>query len=729
MSITRPRTRRARPRALAGALTASLGLSFGAAAQTGETLPQIEINADAEQTATGPVRGFVAKKTLTGSKTETPLLETAQSVSIVTRDEMDARGAQTLVESLAYTPGVGAPYPDPHGDWPYIRGYFSSQYLDGLRVVYSGGGGAVTMRTENWGLERVEVLRGPASVLYGQNAPGGISNAVSKRPTAEAVRSVELQGGSFHRKQGAFDLGGAIDADGKLLFRLNGLVRDAGTSVDGVHNDRRYIAPALTWNITPDTSFTLLAHYLNENLSPRNFLPTVGTMLSNPLGQIARNRNLGEPDYNVYQREQHAIGYAFEHRFNESLTLRQNFRYADINAYTRSISPTGFANLQANNRTVLRSASQAWRQSQTTNVDTHLEARFDTAMLRHTMLTGFDYSAYDESTRSQSASAASIDIFNPVYGTRPTSAWVSAAPTLQKQERPGVYVQDQIALDKWRFTLAGRYEQVRTSTRNMNSGATTASLDDSAFTKRIAALYLFDNGIAPYLSYAESFEPVSGTDFFGAQFRPTRGVLHEAGIRYQPQGYNAMLSAALYRQKQKNITMTDPDPTHVCAGNTLCSVQTGEMKTEGVELEAKTTLQNGLNLTAAYTYTDAVYSNSDAATKGKAATSVAPHTASLWADYTLQQGPLAGLGMGAGARYTGSMWADAANTQKIPSFVLVDAMLRYDLSKLGPSFKGMRFAFNVQNLFDKVYYPGVCSKTYCLYGEGRTMTATLGYRF
>ncbi|KAF1042946.1 MAG: Ferrichrome outer membrane transporter/phage receptor [Herbaspirillum frisingense] len=247
--------------------------------------------------------------------------------------------------------------------------------------------------------------------------------------------------------------------------------------------------------------------------------------------------------------------------------------------------------------------------------------------------------------------------------------------------------------------------------------------------KRVAALYLFDSGFAPYLSHAESFEPVSGTDFFGSQFRPTRGKLYEAGLRYQPPGYNAMLSATVFRQKQKNTTMTDSDPTHVCAGNTLCSVQSGEVKTDGVELEAKTTLQNGLNLTAAYTYTDAINSNADAAYKGKTPTSVAPHTASLWADYTLQQGALAGLGMGAGAHYTGRMWADAANTQTIPSFVLVDAMLRYDLSKLGPSFKGMRFAFNVQNLFDKVYYPGICAKTYCLYGEGRTMTATLGYRF
>ena len=719
----------ARPTAISAAVATALfcHANLTAAQETAATLPEINVTATTEQTATGVVNGFVAKKTLTGSKTETPLLETPQSVSVVTRDEMNTRGAQNLVDALAYTPGVGAPYPDPNGDWQYIRGFFASQYLDGLRIVYSGGGGAVTMRTETWGLERVEVLRGPVSVLYGTNAPGGIANSVSKRPTTEPIRELQVQVGSFDRKQAAFDIGGAIDEDGKLSYRLNGLIREAGTSVDGIKNNRRYFAPAITWRPSSDTSFTLLAHYLSEDLSPRNFIPSKGTLFLNPLGQIPRNRNLGEPDYNVYTREQHAIGYAFEHRFNDALTLRQNFRFTDVNAYSRAISPTGFANLQADNRTVLRSASQAWRQSQTTNVDTHLEAKFDTGPVKHTSLVGFDYSQYEEDTRSASATAASIDIFNPVYGTRPTSAWTFATPTLQKQERPGVYLQDQAALGNWRFTLAGRYEQARTSTRNQTSLATTAKLEDSAFTKRLAALYLFDNGLAPYLSYSESFEPISGTDFFGKPFIPTKGVLYEAGLRYQPKNFNAMFSGALYQQKQKNNTMTDPDPTHVCAGGTLCSVQTGELRTQGVELEAKLTLDSGVNLTASYAYTAGKYLKASAPAQDKAPTALAPHTASVWADYELKNGPLNGLGFGAGARYVGKMWLDSANTQKLPSFTLVDAMLRYDLSKMDPKLKGARLAFNVQNLFDKVYYPGICSSTYCLYGEGRTATATLSY--
>jgi len=723
------RSFRARPTAISAAVATALFCNANAASAQEATasLPEINVTASTDQSATGPVSGFVAKKTLTGSKTETPLLETPQSVSVVTRDEMNTRGAQNLVEALAYTPGVGAPYPDPNGDWQYIRGFFSSQYLDGLRVVYSGGGGAVTMRTETWGLERVEVLRGPASVLYGQNAPGGIVNSVSKRPTAEPIREIQLQTGSFDRKQATFDIGGALDDDGKLSFRLNGLFRDAGSSVDGVKNNRRYLAPAITWRPSADTSFTLLAHYLNEDLSPRNFMPAVGTLLANPLGQIARNRNLGEPDYNVYTREQHAVGYAFEHRFNDNLTLRQNFRFTDVNAYSRAISPTNFANLQADNRTVLRSATQAWRQSQTTNVDTHLEAKFDTGPFKHTSLLGFDYSQYEESTRSASATASSIDIFNPVYGSRPTSAWTFAAPTLQKQERPGVYLQDQAALGNWRFTLAGRYEQVRTSTSNQQTLATTAKLEDSAFTKRLAALYLFDNGFAPYLSYSESFEPISGTDFFGKPFIPTKGVLYEAGLRYQPKAFNALFSAALYQQKQKNNTVTDPDPTHVCAGGTLCSVQTGELRTRGVELEAKLTLDSGVNLTAAYAYTAGKYTKANAPAQDKAPTSLAPHTASLWADYELKNGPLNGLGFGAGARYTGWMWLDAGNTQKIPAYTLIDAMLRYDLAKMDPKLKGAKLSLNIQNLFDKVYYPGICSSTYCLYGEARTVTATLGY--
>jgi iron complex outermembrane receptor protein len=697
-------------------------------AQDAAILPEVRVTG-AGESATGPVFGYRATRSATATKTDTPIIETPQSLSVVTRDEMDARGAQSVVEAAAYTTGVGNPYPDPHGDWLYIRGFFSTQYLDGMRIPYAGGGGAGTLRTEPWGLERIEVLRGPASVLYGQNAPGGLANSVSKRPTATPQHEVQLQAGSFSRVQGAFDFSGPISEDGKFLYRLNGLVRDADAAVDYVRNDRRFIAPSLTWQPSADTSLTLLTHFLDEDLTPRNFLPATGTLLPNPNGKIPHNRYVGEPGFDKYARSQHAIGYAFEHRFNDMFTLRQNFRYAEVDVFSRSMSG-GFSNVQPNLRTLNRTASQAWRDSESTSLDTHLQANFITGALKHAVLTGIDYTKYDESTRTQSAAGTPIDVFNPVYGAPFSGIWANGTPTLQEQERPGLYMQDQISFDRWRFTIGGRYERVDTSTRNQQTNAVTATLKDSEFTGRFGTVYLFDSGFAPYYSYSESFEPVSGTDFFGVPFKPTMGVLHEVGLRYQPPGTNALLSAAVYDQRQQNRTMTDTDPTHTCNGGGFgsCSVQTGELTTRGVELEGKFSLKNGLNLTASYAYTDAELTKSSI-NQGKAATQLAPHMASVWADYRLREGPLAGLNIGGGVRYTGYSWADGANTVKLPDYSLVDAMLRYDLGQVDPKWKGARLALNIRNLFDKEYFPGICSTTYCQYGEGRSANLTLSYQW
>lgn len=444
------------------------GMAQSAWAQTGKVseaeLPTVIVTGE-KQTAVGPVKGFVATQTGTSTKTSTPIIETPQSLSVVTRDEMDARSVQSVVDAASYTAGVGTPYPDPHGDWLYVRGYFSTQYLDGMRVPYAGGGAPVLCVPRPWGLERLEVLRGPSSVLYGQNAPGGLANAISKRPTTAPQNEVQLQLGSFSRVQGAFDFSGPLSEDGKFLYRLNGLVRDADAEVDHVRNDRRFIAPSFTWKPSSDTSLTLLTHYLNENLTPRNWLPATGSLLFNPNGKIPHNQYLGEPGFDKYDRNQSAVGYAFEHRFNDALTVRQNFRYAEVDVFSRSMS-AGFNDVQPNLRTVSRIVSQAWRDSESTSLDTNLQANFVTGAFKHTVLTGIDYTKYTEDTRSQNALGTPIDVFSPVYGAPFSGAWVNAAPTLQKQERPGFYLQDQIALDRWRFTLGGRYERVNTSTRN-----------------------------------------------------------------------------------------------------------------------------------------------------------------------------------------------------------------------------------------------------------------------
>lgn len=356
------------------------------------------------------------------------------------------------------------------------------------------------------------------------------------------------------------------------------------------------------------------------------------------------------------------------------------------------------------------------------------------------MLAGVDYTDYEENTRrSRSRTNFSpIDVYNPVYGVALPSTWTEAAPTTNDQKRTGVYLQDQVALGRWRLSLAGRHEKVDTGTVNRATGATTAQLKDEAFTQRYGVLYLFDNGWAPYASYTESFEPTAGNDFFGTPFKPTEGRQWELGVRYQSPATGALYSAALFDLRQVNNTMNDPDPTHLCSGTT-CLVQTGELRKRGLELEAKVPLTRQWNLSAAYAYTDALYTS---ATSGAASPSSnlqgtrpinqPQNTFSLWSDYTLNQGPLAGLTAGGGIRYTGYMWLTPAanqrpNTDKIPDNVLVDAVLAYDLGRLDSQWRGAKVRLNVNNLFDQEWFPGVCAVAYCQYGEGRRVALTLSY--
>ncbi|KDB98586.1 TonB-dependent receptor, partial [Bordetella bronchiseptica D993] len=306
----------------------------------------------------------------------------------------------------------------------------------------------------------------------------------------------------------------------------------------------------------------------------------------------------------------------------------------------------------------------------------------------------------------------------------------------QYNYQTGLYLQDQIRLDRLSLLLGGRYDWSRThtGTDNLANGSHSSSaLAAEAFTGRVGAIYNFDNGVAPYASYSESFEPQTGTGWNNTPFKPTEGKQYEVGVKYQPPGSATLLTLAAFDIRRKNLPTTDPDPTHMC-GVSRCSIQAGEVRTRGIELEAKTEPLRGLSLIAAYSYLDNEYEKAYPNTtgldlKGKKPVAVPAHQASAWARYQLQEGPLAGLGMGAGVRYIGSSYANETNTLKVPSVTLVDMMLDYDLGRASPALKGMQVALNVSNLFDKEYIGSCLSDSWCWYGYQRSIKASLRYRW
>ena len=674
---------------------------------------------------TGPVTGYLAHQSVSSSKTDTPILETPQSISVVTRDQMAAQGAQSLPDALEYTPGVTIPSFGPNAffDAFKVRGFDAPRYLDGLRLP-SDITTFAAPRIETYGLERLEVLKGPSSGLYGASDPGGLINMISKRPQATPHYSVEGTFGSFNRYQGAFDIGGPLDKNYEFLYRLVGLVRQSDTAINYVQDNKVFIAPSLTWRPTTDTSFTLLSHYQNiDNKGYQQYVPGQVSFLPNPLGRIARSTYLGEPGADGFKLEQAAVSYAFEHRFDNSLQFRQNFRYTEATQDLHSIRPEGMIG----NNLVLRSYDYVRAKTQNVALDNQFQADFRTGPLTHKVLAGFDYTRMTADSEFRVTYAfPPIDAFNPVYGA-PIPSWDSLVPPFIKrndtQSQAGFYAQDQIRLDRWTLSVSGRQDVVSTAftSAGVYPMAGNYSRHDTAQTGRVGLNYLFDSGVSPYINYSTSFTPNLGADVFGNSFKPTTGEGGEIGVKYQPLGSNLMLTAAYFDTRQSNVLTANPL-------NPFFNTQTDAVRVRGFEFEAKGNITRELEIVAGYSHLDPKVTDSVAGNAGKIMVNTAREQASLWGKYTWHDGPLAGFGIGAGVRYVGDTFGDAANTILIPSYTLVDAAISYDFGYLRPDLRGLSAQINARNLTDR-YYVASCftGLPYCALGNGRTVLGTLKY--
>ncbi|MBD9459745.1 TonB-dependent siderophore receptor [Pseudomonas sp. PDM05] len=700
------------------------------------------------QSPVGPVAGYVATRSLSGTKTDTAVIETPQSISIVTKDQMRAQNAESLNQILRYSAAV---VPESRGatasrlDQLTIRGFSPATYLDGLRMPSSRD---ASPQKDAFDLERVEVLRGPASVLYGQGTPSGVINMVSKRPLDTPFHEVGVEYGTFNKKRTTFDLSGPIDDQGVYSYRVAGLFDDADGQVEHTETRRQSLSTAFTWRPDDATSLTLLGHFQKDPKGASyGSVPAWGSVLRSPTGRkIDVDFYDGEKDFEKSDREYYSIGYAFEHHFNDVWTVRQNARYLRSEGRYRSLYSN---NLLSDYRTMQRATIASDVNLDAYTLDNQAQARFDTGPLQHTLLMGVDYQNTSTDTLQGSTrvgAGPTQDIFDPVYG-RPVATPAYTTDGTSRSEQTGVYLQEQMKWDNWVLLLGGRYDWASTdsTTKTLSSGAKSqSSLDSKAFTGRIGLVYLFDNGLAPYASYSESFSPQSGTGYGGSVFKPTEGKQYEVGIKYQPPGSNSFITAAIFDLRQTNVLTTDPDPTHLC-GSGRCQSQDGEVQSRGFELEGKASLNDNLDISAAYAYLDNRISQSNNAVqytpvtdigvgpalpaKGTSTYGVPRHTASAWADYTFRDGHLKGFGVGAGARYVGSSWGDTANTLKVPGYTLFDAAVHYDIPNLANLKDNLRLALNATNLANKEYVASCYSYSWCWYGSQRTVQASATYQW
>lgn len=684
-------------------------------------LPQLDVSGAPPLGATEPPRGFVASEATAGTKGAARLLEVPQSVSVVPRATIDALQAQTLGEAVRYQAGLrGESFgPDQRADFLLLRGFDAADnglYLDGLRYSTGFAGSSI----EPYGLDRFEIVRGPASVLYGQIQPGGLVNQVSRRPTQTPQGEVRLTAGDFGRAQAAGTSSGPLDREGKWSYSLTGLGRLADSQIDKVGNDRAYIAPALTWRPDDDTRLTVYGYYQRDRTQGAQFLPYVGTVTETPFGRIPTRRFLGEARFDKYDVTQWGIGTELERRVSEAVTLRQNLRWAHSGINWRQTVGGG---LQDDGRTLNRSSYIAAPDVDRFQVDNQAEFRFVTGPLGHRLLAGFDYSTVRFSNPQSFGGATGLDLFRPVYGS-PVSFATGGANTRQNTSQYGLYAQDQVRLgERWVFTAGVRQDWVESSTLDRIAGSTQRR-SDAAATARVGLVYLAPGGFAPYASWATSFLPTPGVDAAGRAFTPRQGEQFEVGIKWQPPGRDSFVQASLFQITQSNSLTTDPN-------SPLFQVQTGEVRVRGLELEGVARLPRGLSLLGSFTALDAEITKGAAEERGNRPAGVPATGAGLYADQSFgeEAGRLAGLGAGLGLRFLGNSTTGNAQHNVVPSVTLVDAALRYDLSRLGGSFNGAQLAVTANNLFDTAYVSRCTSDSACFYGNRRLVLASLVKRW
>ena len=678
----------------------------------------------AVESPTGPIDGFVAKRSVTATKTNTPLIETPQSITVVGREQIDAQKAQTLSQATRYAAGIYAEAfgADSRLDFFTLRGFVASDfgvYRDSLQLLNFGFN---YFRVETFGLERIEVLRGPAAVLFGSGTPGGLVNQVSKRPPLDPLRYVEVGGGSFGQTYGAFDLGGPADDSGQWFYRLTGFGRSGGTQVDGAPEDRGYIAPAITYRPDGATRLTLLTSLQYDNaavIAP--FLPYIGTVRPNIYGsRIPRSLNVGDAGFNTFRRTQAYAGYEFEHAFDETFTVRQNLRYAFSEAFQNSnLNQFGYADPATQTR-LARYQFQDSSHVGLFQVDNQVEARFSDGFFRHDLLFGLDYKNYqlhDNQATNFAAgySVPDISIFAPRYGPasgRPLPYLVNADSFTQL----GVYAQDQIKLTpELTLVLGARGDFADNRIRDRLTPANSNGRSDAAASFRTAVIYNFDFGLAPYVSYSTSFQPQIGSDINNRSFRPETGDQIEGGIKFEPPGQGYSLTLAGFDIHRSNVLT--PNPT-----NTLFQAQIGEQRSTGFEAQLVATLAEGLNVAAAYTIYGLTNEKGSPDQIGKVPVNIPENFASVFADYTIPVGELRGFGFGGGVRYVGRSFADVANTLHVPEYVLFDAQVHYN-------WQNWRIAVNASNIADRRFVSSCQSTTSCFYGDARRVVASLSYKW
>jgi iron complex outermembrane recepter protein len=678
------------------------------ATQTPQETPTAQQDDPIELVVTGELSGYRVPNTTTGTRTDTPLRDIPQSIQVVPQEVLRDQQVTRIEDALRNVAGVNQSFNFGPLSFYSIRGFDATEtnlLRDGLIDTLAG------QVSELSSIERVEVLKGPASVLFGLGNPGGSINLVSKRPLKDPFYAVDATIGSYSFYRGAVDLSGPLNDSKTALYRLNLAYRNSGSFVDFFNGESLNISPVVSIAVGEKTNLTLEAEYIKTRDTIASGVPVIGSVLPNPNGKVSRNLNLFEPS-DSFEQTITRLGYKLEHKFDENWSINNSFQFAFRDLYQRR---TNAGSLDVDNRTFTRSASESSSENRNYAMTTNLIGKFATGSIQHQLLFGFDLNRFDNfDPPITEFEVASIDIFNPQYGTPRGIRLPSSFGIRQQTNSLGIYLQDQVALqDNLKVLLGGRFDFIDRKYEDLVSN-TESSGTDSAFSPRFGVVYQPIPAISLYTSYTSSFTPPGGSYFFGvdSSFKPERGNQYEIGVKAD---VNDRLSAtlALFDLTRTNVTTEDPNRPNF-------SIQVGEQNSRGVELNLTGEILPGWNIFAGYAYIDARITKDNTLTPGNRLSNTANNSFNLWTSYEIQKGNLQGLGAGIGLFFVGDR-ANFDNTYDVPSYLRTDASIFYNKDRF-------RAALNFKNIFDVEYFESsLGNRVY--YGQPFTVQGTVSLQF
>lgn len=651
-----------------------------------------------------------------GTKTDTPIVQVPQPITVVDADTYLSQGAVSVSDTLRYVSGVQAnPYgPDSRVDGVTVRGLDALQFRDGMRDIFSY---YASIRSDPYNFSRVELVRGPASVLFGAGALGGILNMVSKVPEFERAGEVSLRYGSHNRKEALADITGPLGDT--VAVRLVGRVRDSGSQTDHVPDDRVMVAPSITWAPTSDTNLTLLGLYQEDDGgSTSQFLPLYGTLYDNPNGKLPNDLFVGKPGWDRYDGRLLQGTAMFDQRFGDAVKLSLKARYIDSDLTYLTHYPDNYSNptdpfLDAGKRLMGLYSDGSKARMEIFSTDNNLQFKFDTgANVEHLVLAGVDYS-WNRVRKVGGYGYEIFDIYDIDYDALSDYDGGLPQPSSPsddtRQAQIGFYLQDQIRFaDRVSVVLGVRRDKA--TARSFGGPKQT----DTATSFRAGIIGDVTPWLSPFFSYTESFEPIAGTASDGNPFKPKQGRQYEVGVKFHPND-QTLITVTGYHIKESNRPVDDPSTP-----DPFDQMQAGSLTSKGFEIEASTVLPGQIQLLANYSYNKAQIAGT-----GHQVDNVPKHNASVWAVKTFTLGEDMSLRLGGGVRHSGANYSYGdffPAGVRTPAYTLVDALAELNWQKWSVS-------INANNLLGKDYYSACLARGDCFMGDARNVFGTVTYHF